>query len=193
MAELTLNQKFQKYTGLNFVNIDTLLENASTEEEQEKVYDFIAWNLKRGTLTDNGKFKELKEEILNAIGRSTVEEITEEDPTKYTAAEAAAYNATLDGAVTTDSWKVKPVEGQEAVEAVEGVHWTQEEIDAAQEGDEAYGKTTEDWKVEPVEGKEAVAAVEGIKYTQEEADAYNATLDGAVKEGDPKPEQQTEP
>ena len=31
----------------------------------------------------------------------------------------------------------------------EGVHWTQEEIDAAQEGDPAYGKTTADWKSEP--------------------------------------------
>ena len=31
----------------------------------------------------------------------------------------------------------------------EGVHWTQEEIDAAQEGDPAYGKSTSDWKSEP--------------------------------------------
>ncbi|MBP3732797.1 MAG: hypothetical protein J6I84_06080 [Bacilli bacterium] len=31
-----------------------------------------------------------------------------------------------------------------------GVHYSQEEIDAAQEGDEAYGKTTDDWKSEPV-------------------------------------------
>ena len=45
----------------------------------------------------------------------------------------------------------------EAVEPVEGVHWTQEEIDAAVEGDEAYGKTTDDWKVEPVEGVEEVS------------------------------------
>ena len=37
------------------------------------------------------------------------------------------------------------------VPAVPGEHYTQEEIDAAQEGDDAYGKTTEDWKVEPVE------------------------------------------
>ena len=39
----------------------------------------------------------------------------------------------------------------EAADAIEGEHYTQEEIDAAQEGDEAYGKTVEDWKVEPVE------------------------------------------
>ena len=37
------------------------------------------------------------------------------------------------------------------VPAVPGEHYTQEEIDAAQEGDDAYGKTTDDWKVEPVE------------------------------------------
>jgi len=42
----------------------------------------------------------------------------------------------------------------EAVPAVEGEHYTQEEINEAQEGDDAYGKTVEDWKVEPVEGVE---------------------------------------
>ena len=42
----------------------------------------------------------------------------------------------------------------EAIEPVEGEHYTAEEIAEAQEGDEAYGKTTDDWKVEPVEGIE---------------------------------------
>lgn len=37
------------------------------------------------------------------------------------------------------------------IESVEGIKYTQDEIDDAQEGDEAYGKTTSDWKVEPVE------------------------------------------
>ena len=37
----------------------------------------------------------------------------------------------------------------ERISAITGVHWTQEEIDAAQEGDPAYGKTTDDWKIEP--------------------------------------------
>ena len=45
----------------------------------------------------------------------------------------------------------------EAVPAVEGEHYTQEEIDAAQEGDDAYGKTVEDWKVEPVEAVDEVS------------------------------------
>ena len=31
-----------------------------------------------------------------------------------------------------------------------GIHYSQEEIDAAQPGDPAYGKTTDDWKSEPV-------------------------------------------
>ena len=31
-----------------------------------------------------------------------------------------------------------------------GAHWTQDEIDAATEGQPAYGKTTADWKTEPV-------------------------------------------
>ena len=44
------------------------------------------------------------------------------------------------------------------VTAVAGEKYTQEEIDAAQEGDPAYGKTTDDWKVEPVEGVEGVEA-----------------------------------
>ena len=49
--------------------------------------------------------------------------------------------------------------------AVEGVHWTQEEIDAAQEGDDAYGKTTDDWKVEPVEaGADGAGAVKAMVY-----------------------------
>ncbi|MBR6908147.1 InlB B-repeat-containing protein [bacterium] len=123
MAELTLNQKFQKYTGLNFINIDTLLENASTEEEQEKVYDFIAWNLKRGTLTDNGKFKELKEEILKAIGRSTVEEITEESET---------YTVTFKN-------------GEETVKTVTGVTGTAVEVPASpeKEGHEFKGWSTD--------------------------------------------------
>ena len=43
--------------------------------------------------------------------------------------------------------------------ANEGVHWTQEEIDAAVEGDPAYGKSTSDWKTEPNlldEGEEGI-------------------------------------
>ena len=48
--------------------------------------------------------------------------------------------------------------GRIGITAVEGVHYTQEEIDAAQAGDPAYGKTTNDWKVAPVTGVEAKEA-----------------------------------
>jgi len=96
----------------------------------------------------------------------------DQKPQYYTAETAAAYNATLTGAVHEGDVK------EEAIEAVSGEHYTQEEIEEAQEGDDAYGKTVDDWKVEPVEGKEAVL------WTKEEADEYNAGLTGAVKEGD---------
>ena len=102
------------------------------------------------------------------------------DPTKYTASEAAAFNLNLDGALAYGTVKTP------AVEAVDGVHFTQEEIDAAQEGQPAYGKTVDDWKVEPVEAQDAVL------YTKEEVDAYNAELEGAVKEGDDKPVEPSE-
>lgn len=48
--------------------------------------------------------------------------------------------------------------GRLAADGVEGVHYTQDEIDAAQEGDDAYGKTTKEWKVSPVAAVTAVPA-----------------------------------
>ena len=130
----------------------------------------------------------------------------------YTATEAAAYNAQLEGAVSTDDYKVKPAEG---------VKYTQEEVlaaNAALEGALEAGQplteeqaaayniavtgTTKKAKDELTTEEAAmynahlegaistenykVEPVEGVKYTQEEADARNAELDGAVKEGDPK-------
>ena len=129
----------------------------------------------------------------------------------YTAEEAAAYNAQLEGAVSTDNYKVEPVEG---------VKYTQEEVlaaNAALEGVLEAGKplteeqaaaynavtgttkkakdelTTEEAAMYNVNLEGAVSTddykvkpAEGVKYTQEEADAYNAQLEGAVKEGDPK-------
>ena len=49
--------------------------------------------------------------------------------------------------------------GRIGVTATAGEKYTQEEIDAAQEGDPAYGKTTDDWKVPPVVGVEEVKAL----------------------------------
>ena len=130
----------------------------------------------------------------------------------YTAAEAVAYNAQLEGAVSTDDYKVKPAEG---------VKYTQEEVlaaNAALEGALKAGKpltkeqaaayniavtgttketgdelTTEEAAMYNAHLEGAISTddykekpVEGVKYTQEDADTYNAELDGAVKEGDPK-------
>ena len=130
----------------------------------------------------------------------------------YTVEEAAAYNAQLEGAVSTDDYKVKPAEG---------VKYTQEEVlaaNAALEGALKAGKpltkeqaaayniavtgttketgdelTTEEAAMYNAHLEGAISTeyykvepVKGVKYTQEEADTYNADIDGAVKEGDPK-------
>lgn len=130
----------------------------------------------------------------------------------YTAEEAAAYNAQLEGAVSTDDYKVKPSKG---------VQYTEEEVlatNAALEGALEAGQplteeqaaayniavtgTTKKAKDELTTEEAAmynahlegaisiedykVEPVEGVKYTQEDADTHNAELDGAVKEGDPK-------
>lgn len=124
------------------------------------------------------RWQDNDEENAAAHAAQASQEEQQEGPATYTAEEAAAFNLNLDGALAYGAIK------EEAVEAVEGVHFTQEEIDAAQEGDAAYGKTTDDWKVEPVEAKDAVP------YTNEEVDAYNAALPGAVKAGDEKPVEQ---
>jgi len=57
---------------------------------------------------------------------------------------------------------------------VDGEHYTQEEIDNAQEGDDAYRKTIDDWKTEP------------IYYTKNDIDDYNRTLNGSLHEHDLK-------
>lgn len=130
----------------------------------------------------------------------------------YTAEAAAAYNAQLEGAVSTEDYKVEPVEG---------VKYTQEEVlatNAALEGalkagkplteeqaaayniavtgttkEAGYELTTEEAAMYNAHLEGAISTedykvkpVEGVKYTQEEADTYNADLDGSVKEGDPK-------
>lgn len=149
---------------------------------------------------------------------ATEEPVGPTDPTgqpkveTYTAEEAAAYNAQLEGAISTDDYKVEPVKG---------VKYTQEEVlaaNAALEGALKAGKpltkeqaaayniavtgttketgdelTTEEAAMYNAHLEGAISTedykvepVEGVKYTQEQADTYNAKLDGAVKEGDPK-------
>ena len=242
-----LSDKFSKFTGIR-KDIGALIDGASTNEEKKKVYDHLMWHLRRGRILERPWDKELFEAIVPAlqeelgIESSVIEDVTEEET--YTAEEAAAYNAQLSGAKTTNDWKVEPVEAQEAVEAQNAIYSFESFGDAeatnkygdgtvevtemraggatvkvltnnaldpdaedfvGQEFNVATGLATDEpvqlytldnepidiWVTielvsEAIEGHEAIEAVEGVKYTQEEADAYNAELDGAVKEGDKK-------
>ena len=74
--------------------------------------------------------------------------------------------------------------------AVDGVKYTQAEINAAQEGDDAYGKTTDDYRIKPVASIEAtvygdITVYLGCKKNGDEivgtADvtAFNITFDNA--------------
>ena len=45
-----------------------------------------------------------------------------------------------------------------------GTHYTQAEIDAASEGDPAYGKTTDDWKEPPVAASDGTGAIKAKVY-----------------------------
>ena len=57
-----------------------------------------------------------------------------------------------------------------------GEKFTQEEIDAAVEGDAAYGKTTDDWKVEPTYKGDIIQGMRYIIYL----DGVEVPLDGSV-------------
>ena len=105
----------------------------------------------------------------------------------YTTEEAAAYNLTLDGALQYGAIKtpaVEAVEPQAAVlyedadeyNAAKGTELTDEEFEALDEEDKIKTPAVE-----------AVEAQDAVLYTNEEVDAYNATLPGAKKTGDPKP------
>lgn len=103
---------------------------------------------------------------VNVFG-NLVPAIPEVEGEHYTEEEAAAYNAEHglsegdEGYVTTEDWKVEPIPEvpndkekiaqitDDLAVTVNGVHFTQEEIDAAQPGDPAYGKKTKDYKVLP--------------------------------------------
>lgn len=104
----------------------------------------------------------------------------------YTAEEAAAYNLTLDGALQYGAVKtpaVAAVEAQDAVfyedvneyNAAKGTTLTDEQFEALDEAEKIKTPAVE-----------AVEAQDAIEYTNEEVDAYNATLPGAKKAGDPK-------
>ena len=104
----------------------------------------------------------------------------------YTAEEAAAYNLTLDGALQYGAIKTAAVEAVEAQEAV--LYEDADEYNAAngtELTDEEFEALDEEDKIK-TPAVEAIEAQEAVEYTNEEVDAYNATLPGAKKAGDPK-------
>ena len=100
-----------------------------------------------------------------SIGTSRYSYVTSDYFKKYSGNQnpaGAAYDFPVNGGLYDPLYK-------NGKGAIEGVHYTQEEIDAAEEGDDAYGKTTEDWKVEP---KEAIPAGPNYPY---DTKVYTAT------------------
>ena len=108
-----LDKDFQALTGLRY-DISQLVEGASTAEEKQKVYNFISWNIKKGRIMEKANNKALETAILDSIKslnqNSTIDDVVE----TYTAEEAAAYNATLPGAIKEgdemDSNEIVPYE-----------------------------------------------------------------------------------
>ena len=81
---------------------------------------------------------------------------------------------------------VYAVEEKEGSAPVEGVKWTQEEIDAAVEGDPAFGKTTDDWKTEPKDGVDPVVRPVFIQFQSESNAYYGPTGHSGNSANDPE-------
>ena len=171
------DQLFNGVTGLKRITLPATITNVGSGAFANT--GAVIENIEKVETIGNGALvgTNLNAEVIAQLEQSNPNALLE----VYTAAEAAIYNLSLEGALKYGAVKV---EGVEAVEGVEGVKYTQEEIDAAIT---IKDKITEDWKVEPVE---AVEGVEEVLYTNEEVDTYNATLTGAVHAGDPKIENQ---
>ena len=114
-----LDKDFQALTGLRYT-ISQIVESASTPEEKQKAYDFISWNIKQGRIMEKATNKALAEAIMNEIKsldqKSTIDDVVEQET--YTAEEAAAYNLTLEGALTYGAVKTPAVEAVEAQPAI---------------------------------------------------------------------------
>ena len=166
-------QLFNGVTGLKRITLPATITNVGSGAFANT--GAIIENIEKVETIGNGALvgTNLNAEVIAQLEQSNPNALLE----VYSAAEAAIYNLSLEGALKYGAIKV---EGVEAVEGVEGVKYTQEEIDAATI---VAGKTTEDWKVEPVE---AVEGKDAVLYTTEEIEAHNAELDiweeGKVKE-----------
>lgn len=96
-----LSKKFSKLTGLNY-DIDNLINNATTAEQKKVLYDKLMWDIKNGLIRGVDGIKELVQFVLpklaEALSQPSTAEVVEDDPTKYTQAEADAYNLSLPNA-----------------------------------------------------------------------------------------------
>lgn len=115
-----LNEMYSKYTGLR-IDIASLIENA--DEDKQKVYEHLMWHLRKGRITERPADQEILEELVPAI-QEALEIEPEGEPSEidieatYTAAEAVAYNLTLDGALAYGAVKTPAVEPVEAKPAI---------------------------------------------------------------------------
>lgn len=119
MTTEQLNQKYSALTGIR-ANISELISNATTDEEKKKVYDHLMWHIKNGEIRKVDGIKELVTEVIpalaEALSQNSTAEVVEEP--KYTAAEAAAYNLTLEGALAYGAVKTPAVDAVEAKPAI---------------------------------------------------------------------------
>ena len=65
---------------------------------------------------------------------------------------------------------------------IPGINYTQEEIDAAQEGDPAYGKTTDDYKVEPIENDQAQIDAVAAEIAKIDDSGLTEIVDHSIRE-----------
>ena len=100
------------------------------------------------------RIQDLDEDNVEQVQEAQEEQV---GPATYTAAEAAEYNAQLEGAIQP------------------GVALTEEQATAY--NDFLHPTASGHW----------IEKIAGQTLTEEEANAYNASLTGAVKEGDEKP------
>ena len=189
MTSQQLDEKYSQLTGIRTA-VSELIEAASTAEEKKKTYDHLMWHIKNGLIRGVDGIKELVNEVLPALAAAleqpSTAEPSEEDESKYTAEEAAAYNLQLDSALQYGAIKTPAVEAVEAQDAV--LYEDAEEYNAAKGTElteEQFEELDEEEKIK-TPAVEAVEAQDAIPYTNEEVDAYNATLPGAVHAGDTK-------
>ena len=115
-----LNEVYSKYTGLR-IDIASLIENA--DEDKQKVYEHLMWHLRKGRIIERPADQEILEELVPAIQEALNIEPEEKSSeidieATYTAAEAADYNLTLEGALQYGAIKTPAVPAVEAKPAI---------------------------------------------------------------------------